>query len=93
MSEHMNSRIFARKWLEKKGFFKKESDYGGMLGEAAMEVVELIAKQGHTGMSGPWLIDIISALYKAYDDPNDEIWQEYWKSDEGKALIASVGGA
>lgn len=89
----MNSRIFARKWLEKKGFFKEESDYGGMLGKAAMEVVELIARQGHTGTSGPWLIAILGELYKAYDDPNDEIWQEYWQSDEGKALIASVGGA
>lgn len=93
MSDTMNSLIFARKWLEKKGYFSPDSDYAGHMGKAAMEVVELIANQGHTGTSGPWLIDILSALYKAYDDPKDPIWQEYWQSDEGKRLIAMFQGA
>lgn len=87
----MNSRIFARKWLEKEGLFDKDSDYDGWLGTSVMEVVELIAKQGHSGGSASRLYDILLRIYKDYDNGDSPIWQEYWESDEGKALIASFG--
>ena len=37
--------------LELAGMFDKDSDYEGMLGTAVMELVEVFAKQGHSGFS------------------------------------------
>lgn len=94
VEEAMNSRIFARKWLEQNGLFDTDSDYDGWLGTTTMEVVELIASQGHTGMSGPRLIELLMSIYYAYTSVDHPIWQEYWQSDEGKALIRqSTGGS
>jgi hypothetical protein len=93
MSDNMNSRIFAKKWLEKEGLFDKDSDYDGWLGTATMEVVDFIAKQGHSGHSGPTMISLLKAIYDAYGTPDHPIWKEYWESDEGKALIAQVTGS
>ena len=44
----------AKRELELYGAFKKDEKggvYGGMLGEAVMELIETFAKQGHSGMS------------------------------------------
>ena len=88
----MNSRIFARKWLEQNGLFDKDSDYDGWLGESVMEVWEFIAKQGHSGGSASRVFALLQAIYEAYDNPDHPIWQAYWQSDEGKALIAQFEG-
>ena len=42
---------YARKELEIAGLFDKDSDYGGMLAEAVMELMEVFAGQGHSGFS------------------------------------------
>ena len=34
--------------LRKAGLFDKDSDYGGMLGKAVMDIVKVFAKQGHS---------------------------------------------
>jgi len=91
MSDNMNSRIFARKWLEQNGLFDKDSDYGGWLGEAVMEVVELVAKQGHSGGSASRLYGLLGCIYTDYDNNDHPIWKAYWESDEGKALIGQFG--
>jgi hypothetical protein len=53
----------ARFELEKAGFFDKEKDfYGGMTGKAVIELIELFAKQGHSGMSAPIVISLFSEL-------------------------------
>lgn len=41
----------AERELRKAGFFNKESDYGGMLGPAVLELVKVHSSQGHSGMS------------------------------------------
>ncbi len=41
----------ARTELEAAGLLSKESDYDGMIGEAVLELMEVFAKQGHSGMS------------------------------------------
>lgn len=88
MSDTMNSRIFARKWLEHHGLFDKDSDYDGALGEQVMAVVELVASQGHTGASADRLYTILQQIYQEYATDDSPIWQAYWESDEGKALKA-----
>ena len=42
---------YARKELEFAGLFDKDSDYGGRLADAVMELVKVFAEQGHSGMS------------------------------------------
>jgi len=49
----------AKKELELAGYFKEDSDYGGMVGNAVMELIEVFAKQGHSGMSA----GIVSTLF------------------------------
>ena len=41
----------AKRELGLAGFFGKESDYDGMIGEAVMELIKVFAKQGHSGNS------------------------------------------
>jgi hypothetical protein len=38
-------------WLKNQGLFDEDSDYGGMLGEAVLELVKVFSKQGHSGFS------------------------------------------
>ena len=89
----MNSREFARQWLEREGLFDKDSDYDGWLGTRIMEVIEFIAKQGHSGGSMFRLLDILNRIYTDYDNNDSPLWQAYWQSDEGKRLLASVNGS
>lgn len=85
----MNSTEFAHIWLETHGLFDKDSDYDGWLGKKVMEVVELIASQGHSGASGMRLVQLLRVLYADYDNPDDLIWKAYWESDEGRKVKES----
>tara|TARA_R110000868_G_scaffold152621_5_gene377777 strand:+ start:807 stop:1214 length:408 start_codon:yes stop_codon:yes gene_type:complete len=70
----------ARKELEIAGFFDKDSDYGGMLGEAVMKMVELFAEEGHSGYSAGMAISLFKTV--ASYDPltpltgSDDEWVE-----------------
>lgn len=76
----------AKSELEIAGMFGPESAYGGMIGEAVMELVELFAKQGHSGMSA----SLTLALFKKVADyktltpitGQDDEWTEV-SFDEG----------
>ena len=52
----------ARRELTLAGLLDKDSDYGGMLGEAALQIVETFATQGHSGMSAFATVDIAQRL-------------------------------
>jgi hypothetical protein len=84
----MNSRAFAKAWLEKEGLLDKDSDYDGWLGEVTLKTVEFIASQGHSGASGPLMIELLRMIYAVYQTEDHPIWQAYWESDEGKKLKA-----
>ena len=60
----MSLQYHAKTELELAGFFDKDSDYGGMIGEAVMELIEVFAKQGHSGMSAPYVANIFNQLAK-----------------------------
>lgn len=53
---------YARAELERAELFDLDSDYGGMLGKAAMEMVETFARQGHTGSSAALMLAILERL-------------------------------
>ena len=79
MSDNMNSRSFARAWLEKEGLFDKDRFYDGALGEQVMAVVELVASQGHSVGSAAHLYHCLQRIF--------------WESDEGKSLEAQFSKA
>jgi len=52
----------AKTELEIAGFFDEDSDYGGAIGEAVMELIEVFNKQEHSGMSAPYVASIFNKL-------------------------------
>lgn len=59
-----NSLNHAKRELELAGMFDKDSMYGGMIGEAVMELMELFSKQGHSGLSA----SIVRQLFNLVSD-------------------------
>tara|TARA_Y100000296_G_C5133042_1_gene236621 strand:+ start:127 stop:447 length:321 start_codon:yes stop_codon:yes gene_type:complete len=55
---------YAKQELEAAGLFDKDSDYDGMLGTAALELVEVFAKQGHSGFSASIVTSLVNKLFK-----------------------------
>ena len=78
-----------KKELELAGLFGKDSDYGGMLGEAVLELCETLEKQGHSGCSVMMTVNIFSRLIKeSIISPltgNADEWVEIAEED-GKPL-------
>ena len=62
----MNLVDYAKQELKLAGLFDKDSDYDGMLGDAVLELVKVLAKQGHSGCSASMALAIFNkvASYK-----------------------------
>lgn len=79
----------ARRELETAGFFDDDSDYGGMIGDAVVELVEVFAKQGHSGMSASIVLQLFEqvadfkALTPLTTDP-DEWVEAYGNSRQNR---------
>jgi len=53
----------AKAELEMAGLFDKEKDfYGGMTGNAVLELIEVFEKQGHSGMSAQMVVSLFKEL-------------------------------
>jgi hypothetical protein len=75
------------------GLLDKDSDYDGMLGEAALELVTAFSKQGHSGFSAALTVELFRKLasYEALtpltNNPDewvyvaDDLWQNKRQSD------------
>lgn len=57
-----NLEDFARAELTRIGAFSKDGDYGGMLGDAVMKMVEEFAKEGHSGFSANMAISLFERV-------------------------------
>lgn len=55
---------YARDELQRAGLFDEDSDYGGMLGEGALELVKLFSTQGHSGMSAAMMVALVEKLMR-----------------------------
>lgn len=55
---------YARRELEESGYFDKDSDYGGLIGKAVMEIVEVFEKQNHSGMSAGIVTSMLNKLLR-----------------------------
>lgn len=98
----MNLKEYAQAELERAGLFDDDADYGGMLGEAVMELVEVFAKQGHSGYSAQITLRIFTdvasfrPLTPLTNDPaewmkvsNDE---PMWQSRRNPSVFSNDGG-
>lgn len=52
----------AERELRAAGFYEPDSDYGGMLPEAVLELVDVFSKQGHSGMSASIVRQLFNTL-------------------------------
>lgn len=57
-----NLETFARDELTRAGLFDKGSDYGGLLAEATMKLINVFADEGHSGMSASMAIQLFERL-------------------------------
>jgi hypothetical protein len=53
---------YAKLELEMLGLFDKDSDYNGAIGRAVMELMETFSKQGHSGLSAPYVTNLFNKL-------------------------------
>jgi len=82
----MSLVAFAKRELELAGLFGEDSDYGGMLGNAVLKMVEQFADEGHSGMSAGLAVSIfqkvarfepLTPLTGADDEWNETMPGEY----------------
>jgi hypothetical protein len=52
----------AEEELKRAGLFDADSDYAGMLGDSVLELIEVFARQGHSGMSAPMVVSLFKEL-------------------------------
>jgi len=55
---------YAESELKLAGLFDKDSDYNGALGDAALEIVKVFSKQGHSGASAAIVTSIVEKLLR-----------------------------
>ena len=74
---------YAKRELELAGLFDKDSDYGGALGKAVTELVEVFSRQGYSGASATMTLNLFNRV--ARFKPilpltfRDDEWVEYAK--------------
>ena len=57
-----NLQNHAERELKLAGYYDKDSDYGGMIPEAVLELMGVFSKQGHSGMSASLVRNIFNRL-------------------------------
>jgi hypothetical protein len=53
---------FAKSELALAGLFDKDSDYGGMMGDVVLKMIEQFSEDGHSGMSAGMAISLFEKL-------------------------------
>lgn len=94
----------AEKELKLAGLFDKDSDYDGMLGKAVLELVKVFAKQGHSGFSANWTLQVFNdvASYKPltpigkskgeWMNVSDTAESEMWQNTRRGTTFSRNGG-
>lgn len=78
-----NLEDYAKFELLNAGLFNKDSEYGGLMGEAVMKMIKLFADEGHSGFSANMAINIFSKL--ARFEPLTPLTGEDWEWNEVSA--------
>jgi hypothetical protein len=85
----MSQRLDAKKNLEMAGFFDKDSDYGGMIGDAVMKLVDTHFDEGHSGMSHEYVLHIFNKVVRGIP-LTKEFW-DYKKAELDKFAQENMG--
>jgi hypothetical protein len=95
----MSLKKHAKQELEFAGFFSEDSDYGGMLGKAVMELIDVFSEQGHSGMSASLTLKLFSkvANYESLSPltGKDEEWDfthDHWQNKRNSAVFKDKDG-
>ena len=92
---------FAREELKRAGLFRKESDYGGMLGAATMRLIKVFSKEGHSGYSAGMAISLFEKLARYLpitpltgdDDEWNEVAQGVFQNRRCSRVFKEAGSA
>ena len=85
----------AERELELAGLFDEESDYGGLIGESVMQLINVFETQGHSGHSASMVIQILNKLL-AYEPLTpltygpDEWFRHEGLGENGTALWQNI---
>lgn len=78
---------FAREELDRAGLFDDSSDYGGALGDAVIDLIQVFSDQGHSGFSAGMVTQLFERLARyqpitpltgdpdEWNEVGDGIWQ------------------
>jgi len=70
-------QTYAYEWLKSRGLFDEDADYGGMLGEAVLELIKVFSRQGHSGFSAGLTKEMFYRLLADFESGQDP---DYGKS-------------
>jgi len=62
---------YAYEWLKSRGLFDGGADYGGMLGEAVLELIKVFSKQRHSGFSAELTKEMFYRLLSDFESGKD----------------------
>ena len=94
----------AKRELELAGLFDKDSDYNGMLGNAALEIIEVFARQGHSGYSASVTTSIVEKLMRyepltaltynpdEWNDVSEMSGEPMWQNKRKVSVFSEDGG-
>lgn len=94
----------ANRELTLAGLFDEDSDYDGMLGKSALELIEVFAKQGHSGYSAMLTRDLFSKLSnfenlteitndpEEWNDVSEISGRPMWQNRRNFGLFSEDGG-
>lgn len=96
-----NLELHAERELRAAGLFDKDSDYGGMMGEAVLRLIRTHAAEGHSGLSHSWALDLFTRLANFQvltpltNDPAEwmEVGPKLWQSKRQSDAFSEDGGA
>lgn len=86
----MSIKENAKRNLELAGLFDKDSDYGGMIGNAVMKLVETHLNEGHSGFSHQLTLNVFNkvindkALTSKYWDENKDFMEKFALENMGE---------
>lgn len=90
----------AERELQRAGLFDQDSDYGGMLGDAVLDMVKVFSEQGHSGFSAAMTIDILSRVLKyevltpITSNPDEwmDVGNDMWQSRRQPNIFSTDSG-